>query len=101
MAAVVGGFMTWYFAEYIENSVHCLFSPRVRSRLKILISFSQIIYALPAVFEMPFPTVFEDFLVSVMSLLSFSFLTEVKGFDCLYKTTFYSQFFLACAAPLG
>ena len=66
-----------------------------------MVSFSQIIYALPAVFEMPFPTVFEDFLVSVMSLLSFSFLTEIKGFDCLYKTTFYSQFFIACTVPLG
>ena len=65
-AVVVGVLLMMRYAEYLEQSVHYMFSPRVRSRLKILVSFSQIIYALPNVFEMPFPPVFEDFLVSVM-----------------------------------
>mmetsp|Transcript_86887 Transcript_86887/g.246181 ORF Transcript_86887/g.246181 Transcript_86887/m.246181 type:complete len:1116 (-) Transcript_86887:190-3537(-) len=93
-------FLCWYFAETIETKIHYILTPRVRSRLKILVSFSQIMYALPAVFEMAFPAIFEDFLVKIMSILSLSFLGWPQGFSCVYWTTFYSQFIMGCGVPM-
>ena len=57
-------------------------------------------YALPAVFEMAFPAIFEDFLDNIMSILSLSFLGWPQGFSCVYWTTFYSQFVMGCGVPL-
>lgn len=77
----------------------CHVNVRLRGRLKILLSFGQIVFSLPVVFSMQYPDVFEEFLDKVVGTLSLDMLTGISWSDCVMPTTFYSSFILDTFVP--
>ena len=89
-----------FFVLFVAKRMREKASDSMMNRVKILISFAQIIYGMPALFSFNFPANFTTFLGSFISILSLSFLSEIGGFNCLVATNYYSKLITVTLIPL-
>jgi len=88
------------YGEELEKRIHYFISPAVRSRSKILVSFSQIMFTLPGMLALAFPTNFEDFLNNVFRFLSLSFVVELNWLSCLFSSNYVANFLISTVSPV-
>ena len=99
MVAVLGVLVV-FFVLFVAKRMREKASDSMMNRVKILISFAQIIYGMPALFSFSFPTNYTTFLAAFISIMSLSFLSEIGGFNCLVATNYYSKLMTVTLVPL-
>jgi hypothetical protein len=75
-------------------------SQRLQARLKILITFSQILSGFPPVLNFALPFAWERFSESVLSFFSLKFLSDLPGAGCL-GANFYDRLLFDTVTPLS
>ena len=71
-----------------------------QSALKIILAFCIILYSMEHVFNLVYPSAFEDFVNSVIIWLSLNFLSSFTGLECALETSFYDQLLLETLLPV-
>ncbi|GMH80122.1 hypothetical protein TrLO_g10263 [Triparma laevis f. longispina] len=94
LLAVCGG-LFFIFKKYVPPK-----SARgVQVMLKIVLAGSQIISAIPSVFDIKLPTMFEEFLKRI-NFINLDIFGQLSA-GCLATVTYYDLLFWTCVLPLG
>ncbi|GMH77788.1 hypothetical protein TrST_g13868 [Triparma strigata] len=73
---------------------------RVRTKGKIMLSFSQILTSFEGVLEVRFPSIFENFMRMISSVANLNAI-QLARIDCLVRTNFYTKLLVQTIVPLG
>lgn len=88
--------------ETIESKIQKFaYGAKVQSTVKILIAFTQIILGMEAVFNLNYPSVFADFVDTIFTWLSLSFITDLVGLECIADASFYDALLVETLVPIG